>query len=64
MKVGDLVQLSAYGRKLKCYNYYPKILNGFGIVVERFAVTILVKFQGVGTINFYRRELKYFSKVK
>jgi|TARA_R110002073_G_scaffold178289_2_gene336724 hypothetical protein len=64
MKVGDLVQLSAYARKLKSYEYYA-IKDSFGIIVSTVGMYINVKWQGNGgSLMFSRRELKYFSKAK
>ena len=64
MKVGDLVQLSAYARKLKSYEYYA-IKDSFGIIVSTMGMYINVKWQGNGGKHLMcRRELKYFSKAK
>ena len=64
MKVGDLVQLSAYARKLKSYDYYA-IGDSFGIVVGTMGMYIKVKWQGKGGTRLMdRREIKYFSKAK
>ena len=64
MKVGDLVQLSAYARNLKSYEYYA-IKDSFGIIVSTMGVYIRVKWQGKGGSHLMaRRELKYFSRAK
>jgi hypothetical protein len=64
VKVGDLVQLSAYARNLKSYEYYA-IKDSFGIIVSTMGMYIRVKWQGKGGSHLMsRRELKYFSKAK
>ncbi len=64
MKVGDLVQLSAYARSLKSYDYYA-IGDSFGIIVSTMGIYIKVKWHGQGATRLMaRRELKYFSKAK
>ena len=64
MKVGDLVQLSAYARNLKSYDYYA-IGDSFGIIVSTMGIYIKVKWQGKGGSHLMsRRELKYFSRAK
>jgi hypothetical protein len=65
MKIGDLVQLSAYAKKLKTWNYPFKIRDGFGIVIAIQGAYIRVKWpNSMGSILMDRRELKYFSKAK
>jgi hypothetical protein len=67
MKIGDLVELSAYARKLKSFDYwYTKTQrNGFGIVVGFGLGFVEVKWPDVaGPKRMIRREIKVASKAK
>lgn len=67
MKIGDLVELSAYARKLKSFDYwYTKAQrNGFGIVVGFGLGCVEVMWPGRTTFKrMVRREIKIVSKAK
>ena len=64
LKVGDLVMLSAYGRKLK--NYYVGRENDVGIVISvRWCDSYVVIWASDGskTLNMDRRDIMY-AKIK
>tara|TARA_R110000824_G_C15212478_1_gene676743 strand:+ start:341 stop:547 length:207 start_codon:yes stop_codon:yes gene_type:complete len=67
MKIGDLVELSAYARKLKSADYwYSKAQrNGVGIVVGFGMGFIDVMWSGKArAARMQRREIKIASKAK
>ena len=67
MKIGDLVELSAYARKLKAFDYWftKTQRNGFGIVVGFGLGFVEVKWPDTTTPKkMQRREIKIASKAK
>ena len=64
MKVGDLVQLSAYGKSLK--NYYQGRDNDVGLILlSKWDSMYTIRWcsDGKKSVNVDRRDIKYAAKV-